>query len=466
MERNLSPRRDSLDAQKLQDDLYLNWWGLLRRPPVYTERPIKRREMLTAGILGAAGFFLVWALGLFVVHRFVGLAALTVEDVLLFSAIALGLPVVIALLLPLPKDRKSAWGQWIIAAREQGNLRRWDMAAFLVSVFGTALAVAGFLLDGLRDAETPARQPAAMHVLLLILGGASIAGTAALRLSVKAPFVSRWRRAPLPPWLAVGGETVTEPDPEASFVYAFPAKEDADTEVGVHVPADVLSALSKINMDAGGRLYEKDNWKGALAVVIGQDPPVNGLGTEEFKRLIRQLWGIAGKHRWSRFQYAAQLLRFVQRSISYEHDGPSTQRLLGKSFKEYGRFPLETLCHGVGDCECTAILGAALLSYSGYPCALFHVTIKDSPFEAEVSHHVALGLLVDEEAWLPTEPRERDRLGFVTAGGRRYLYGETATDSADPEGFGVMPENWAETMEFVRTVPIPVAAGGARPRSS
>ena len=36
-------------AAELEKRIYLEWWGLLRRPPIYLDLPLQRVELVAAG---------------------------------------------------------------------------------------------------------------------------------------------------------------------------------------------------------------------------------------------------------------------------------------------------------------------------------------------------------------------------------------------------------------------------------
>ena len=149
-------------------------------------------------------------------------------------------------------------------------------------------------------------------------------------------------------------------------------------------------------------------------------------GQQEILRLCAQILSIARKHQLPPTACANMVLAFVQEAIGYKFDKDSTADYPGGPYPEYGRFAVETLHDQVGDCECTSLLCATLLSYLGFRVALLWVAIDSTKV-----NHVAVGL----EA-TPDTPAEG--LDFVPAkddSGKRYLYGETALDgSTSPFG--------------------------------
>ena len=84
-------------------------------------------------------------------------------------------------------------------------------------------------------------------------------------------------------------------------------------------------------------------------------------------------------------QYVKFAASFVQKCIRYDWDEY-------RSEKDYWRYPLETLCEKVGDCEDTSILLSALIQAGGYEagiillpghamCAVTAATLVDGPYQ-------------------------------------------------------------------------------------
>jgi hypothetical protein len=171
--------------------------------------------------------------------------------------------------------------------------------------------------------------------------------------------------------------------------------------------------------------------------------------------MCRQIVSICRKHKLTPLQTANAALNFVQLAIKYAFDEDSTKDFSGGPFKEYGRFPVETMHDSVGDCECTGILCASLLAYLGFKSALLFISIKDST-TGELTYHVATGL--DAEGALLAEPGVADAFDYIGAtdgSGRRYLYGETAIDDSTM-AFGSIPPEWKDWIAVRRVEPIEV----------
>jgi hypothetical protein len=170
------------------------------------------------------------------------------------------------------------------------------------------------------------------------------------------------------------------------------------------------------------------------------------VGEEPMKRFIAQIASRAREQKLSRKDLADQILHFVQREIKYEHDIDTT------GFEEYGRFPLQTLYDGHGDCECAAILALAILLYLGYDCAML-------VFEFKVggTGHVDPGLLVDPLEIDEWGIERREDLFFEPASRRHYLYGCAANDAFEGSPWGPKIERF-NSLKIATTTIIPLSA--------
>ncbi len=118
------------------------------------------------------------------------------------------------------------------------------------------------------------------------------------------------------------------------------------------------------------------------------------------------------------------VLSFVQH-LTYASDLETTGHL------EYGRYPVETLVDRVGDCDCHAILAAALLRHLGFEVVLLLLPQVD-PRNTD-SAHIAIAIAGADH--LP------ERLRYYRVGNRRYFYCETTGPGAD---FGELPPGWTD----------------------
>lgn len=453
-------READVNQSRLKDEIYLSWWGLLRRPPIHLELELSRRDtVVLAAVVGLVLAF-VWA----VICMLLGPTApvLGIDGLVAGGGVVAVVFVTLVLAVAIPPQwfAESWFGDVLLAQREGRGLVGVDigivLAGLVVVALLAALGVGAFVSGSFAFASEATA--AAVFVCALL----SVAVTFLLRVLPEPVFVARGRTTRIPEWLRrwldreERDETgkIASPDPDATFEYPFPSGEGEVGRVGVRVADELLAILRQLNTENDGRLYQKDEYKGTLAVVHGTNPPVRGNGVPQLQRLTAQVLQMVRESNATPFQSASQILTFVQRNIAYEFDEVGTERILGQAFEEYGRFPLETLVDGVGDCECTALLCAAMLSYAGFPCALLLVVLEATPFEKE-QYHMAIGLLVDSRTMPPISEAGVANLDFIEHKGRRYLYGETASDALSPEGFGVVPSCWKGRMRVERIVEVP-----------
>ncbi|WNY24930.1 hypothetical protein [Methanolapillus millepedarum] len=115
------------------------------------------------------------------------------------------------------------------------------------------------------------------------------------------------------------------------------------------------------------------------------------------------------ENNYTQKEIALNAIAFVQ-SIPYASDLSTT------GYDEYPRYPVETLVDGYGDCEDSAILGAAILNEMGFEVALL-----------EFPHHMALGLKSDGT-----------KTKTISDGTHHYEYVETTTTDFE---VGEIPSN-------------------------
>jgi hypothetical protein len=417
------------------------WWGLrIRIPDDFEPEPSRLSERVALGLLLGSLVEIIWLAALLMPG---GLAA-SVRNVFL---VPLGLTLVPALLLAFsPRillDLIGA-GPMLALSRESGRLKRWDLYSATVSVF-LAVGAARLLVEPIRPT---------LVILLVDIGGASLC---LALLQPRLDFTTRRWKPTFPKWLWGEGSTegVIGPDPGASPVYNVAIPDGSSLPIGIVIPDDVLVSLRKANRGTGGTLYQSD----APAVVLMNHPPAEGVGRNDLRRLCLQLASIAEARSLTPYASANMVLGFVQDAIRYEFDEVSTKDFEGGPFKEYGRFPLETVHDSVGDCECSAILCASLLAHLGIETALIFVVIED-PVDG-TTHHAAVGLAAD----VGLLTGEAAAAGFETiaatdGSGRPYLYGETAVDGMRI-AFGDVPSGWKAFMKVEAVVPIPTFQGGA-----
>lgn len=139
---------------------------------------------------------------------------------------------------------------------------------------------------------------------------------------------------------------------------------------------------------------------------------------DEIDNLAEQISAVSSAQGLTPYSEACLTLDLVQ-TITYKHDDdpamPEETR-----FRDYWRFPLETVFDEAGDCDDHAILAAGLLSCLGHRTCFF---------DLRESQHAAIGV-----AGLPVET------GFaVTApDGERFYFVETTEDGFE---IGELPQN-------------------------
>jgi hypothetical protein len=320
----------------------------------------------------------------------------------------------------------------MVLAREKGSLAKLDLSLLVACV--VALLLAQFRALG-------SARPA-LNIALVD------AAAAMLFLRMQERITVQWKRWPfrIPDWLRrnleeeerdklreeerqgeLPSDTIVPPDADAQPIYSLKVALGFSYPVGIRIPDEVLERLRQLNAGARGVLYQSD----PQAVVLMDRPPVSDTGRQEILRMCAQILSVARKHQLPTTAFANLVLAFVQQAITYQFDADSTAGFQGGPYEEYGRFAVETLHDQVGDCECTSLFCASLLSYLGFRVALLWVA-----FDSETVNHVAVGLEV-------TSGTPADGLDWVPAkdgSDKRYLYGETALHKATSP-FGSFPDS-------------------------
>lgn len=206
-------------------------------------------------------------------------------------------------------------------------------------------------------------------------------------------------------------------------------------EIAVQLSSGIKEQMAEFLAQHGGDYYQRDDFKGVVRMLDPFNGALAGIGLLELKRLAAQIVTRARYANWSRYQLAETILTFVQRVIAYERDADGT------GHSEYGRFPLQTLVDGRGDCECTAMLCCAMLSYLGYDTALVLVRNADG------TGHAASLLRPPS-----TLPAFYDEAKLLKAEGQQWLFGETSLDNETMPWLTTPPPS-CERIEHI--VPIP-----------
>lgn len=412
-----------------------NWWRFrIRTPRTYDAAPLSKAELLALfGSISALlqCLWLAWLiLGPAPQPNNVFRHEVTTPLVMAVAAIATAILV--------PASWMTWLGTWFAHGRQSGRLRTIDFLILVLSLVAIAVAVW----------KRPAHWPAIVTLLGTIAAIEIVLGF----VQEHVVFDIRREALPIPPWLSQievtedGG--VVQGESGAQKLYPFRVA-DVLHHIGVRIGDELLASLREINARFQGRLFHDQ----ALAVILADRDPVQKIGKDEVLRLARQVFAIGKQTMMTKFALANAVLAFVQEQIRYALDADSTTKFAGGPFSEYGRFALETMNDGVGDCDCTAILTATLLSHIGFDTALIFLSFHD-PETDEVCHHAAVGLstaglfVAADQAFdaFTFEDRDNDH--------RRYLYGETAIEGATL-AFGSIPAEWKKTLDIYKVVTIP-----------
>jgi len=84
----------------------------------------------------------------------------------------------------------------------------------------------------------------------------------------------------------------------------------------------------------------------------------------EIRALASEFQKLHAGQKWSTYNQALNVLTFVQSCIRYGYDQDTT------GYRDWARYPIETLLDGTGDCEDVAILCAAILARLGFTTVL------------------------------------------------------------------------------------------------
>jgi predicted transglutaminase-like cysteine proteinase len=217
-----------------------------------------------------------------------------------------------------------------------------------------------------------------------------------------------WRPKMVLPWEALG--LAAPPD---YIRLELPCDElpEQSRRLGVQLRAGLRQQMEDKLRELGPAHFRKNKYKAALGMIDPAAGPLDGAGSLELRRLAALILSRANHAGWTRLRLAEVVLHMVQRSIRYKSDAEST------GIDEYGRFPLQTLADGEGDCEDTAMLVCSLLAHLGIECALLLA-------ESESTGHAAAALKVSGRHGRLADGGE----GLIHHGKSWWLYGETATD--------------------------------------
>ncbi|HWP42359.1 MAG TPA: transglutaminase-like domain-containing protein, partial [Blastocatellia bacterium] len=147
----------------------------------------------------------------------------------------------------------------------------------------------------------------------------------------------------------------------------------------------------------------------------GRKVVLEGEKADEVRHLAYQLRRIAVDNRLTEYEEIQNTLDFVQ-DIPYAFDKDSIDRLTNQALGilDYWRFPIETLYDENGDCDCKAVLAAALFRLVGFRALLL------VSFDPDIAH----AAVAVEGA--PDFPQTDF---FTDNQGRRYYFCETTGDT-------------------------------------
>lgn len=271
---------------------------------------------------------------------------------------------------------------------------------------------AGGLLLGLLAALC-IWQGAWFVVPALAAAGVGLAGLA--RVGGSNPWVLRHQGKPitLPPPVETPGPPDAE---EREFAWSY------QRVSGQEVKNSATLALSPSQVQ---QLRLSNPWaQGALPATLPEVGAhlVNQGTSFEVRQLARYLVRQAGTHRFSFYEEMDNALRMVQQTVEYKLDEEST------NYKEYWRWPVETLWDRMGDCDCKSVLLASLYQ------ALFTLEPSREPLEVVL-------LILPEEAHMAVavEAPQGWKGAPLTLAGKTFLYCES---TADQMRLGEAPPDW------------------------
>jgi hypothetical protein len=150
----------------------------------------------------------------------------------------------------------------------------------------------------------------------------------------------------------------------------------------------------------------RSNWELAVKELI-----LANFDSPKIQQLISKIALMSRINSLSLFEFTQFLLDFMQSpNIAYALDDECDEIA---NISEYARFPVETLFDKRGDCDCKAVLAAALFISAGIP-VLFLVN----------HNHAALAVSIPEEHFGYTP----EGAAFITHKGKQYYYCETTGD--------------------------------------
>jgi hypothetical protein len=299
-------------------------------------------------VLFQTGLLLVFD-GPYVLFPFAGQAWSYVATALLFYfAIWLVLHLVKVVLTENPAESRA----WLMLLNRQTGIRRWTLS-------GLALASAGLAWGFFFDAYT-----------YLPLFAANFIGFMAVQLYAPA---RAWRVAPRArrplPFAPEPGEQQEGEPPAGTITHNYRWRLMTVLGEELKPRARLRFAAGEIDAARASNPFRQD-YEAALsdAHAVSAALVLRGETAPQVERLAREIIAFSNRSRLTMFDEVQTALGFVQNSnIAYALDEECEET--GRA-PEYFRLPVETLFDRRGDCDCKAILAAALMRRLGYPVLL------------------------------------------------------------------------------------------------
>lgn len=439
------------------------WWGFKRRPPRFWQPP-KVRIWESLGFAAPLSCLLVglaWLAQMVWFDELVTRNGITQPQFLQIAAWLYGTPLLVALAAWLmgffrfgdvldieDREKRRTLLGLVLLLREKKALMVLDVLLIVVPVAVTLILWKWNQFDLIA------------HWRDWPLLGAAVSTALLLRAFGTNPFIPRARALEIPSWVrelaaSLPGAELAESDDETAKACRSKGLvppdviTDASHYVSLELPTDDLAPefrclgvqlrpglrqeMEEILSKSGPAYFRQKQFRGALEIIDAANGLAGGVGAVELRRLAAQILTRANYAGWSQFSLAEIVLHLVQDAITYETDKEST------GIAEYGRFPLQTLADGKGDCEDTAMLVCAILSQLNIESAL--IVLED-----EDGGHAAAGLKLQGA---PANFVDDD--GVIHHSGVSWLYGETTLDDSFI-GWGMMPPGQV----IKQVVPVPV----------
>jgi predicted transglutaminase-like cysteine proteinase len=312
-------------------------------------------------------------------------------------------------------EQEAETGSVLLEVTDSTGLQAWDMTL----IFG----------------------PPLLLVMLLVLGAA---GPLELLLCGLIPAAVVLGSRPLPRFPEAKGAVLPYSDEELKKLFEKPEGVPVQVEYRWRFKEHPYLAVSPEKEFKFSIPFTRAHYEAALEKPHAvHDPfdyarfPREDFTSPELVMVAAKLKEIHAEQGYSRFQQVGNVLAFTHQ-FAYAGDEDT------KGAEEYPRYPVEMLWDREGDCECHAILAAALLALLGFDTVLLVLDFEKGP------GHVAVGVAGADD--LPPD------LAFYELGGKRYFYCEPTPPVTGPDGrkhwrweIGVVPLE-----DLTRVTPVPL----------